>query len=1063
MAVILCWAILICFSHTLLAQSGAGAPVSKEYFHIQQANTALLITLKANEAEFESRIYGPDNALLAVSGIPGLRLGPVFQFLDAPEKDRQIRVEVTLGHSTPQSDIDLRITRFDPSGPDSSLQIKAYRLLAFGMEMSNTSRRDAWALKVGSLKQAAATFEYLGMQEFQLWSEFYAGHFLLIVLGDPISATESARAIQKSAALSGLNNLRLAALQLEGEAEVAQAKAKAAAGDSSGSERQYAQAQTVFNRAGELAAFLGMSYQQALAVYSSGLAYEDLAQNNEAFTRFNTALDIARSSGDTDLANQIRKHSADLMESMGNNAEALALMEEISASTPTPETDVRQSSDAADGDEVEPAGNARADREMAHYLFEQGRLLEKTYRHQEAVEVLQQALILNRRAPSVALTGPVGLLLAKALYESGQMDAALQYLVDAIDRTPASRYRSRLEEAFGILANIQRYRGDYSAMGEARDRQDQFIKEPAARAQFTLQRALDALAQEGPGSSSARTLLRESIAAANTSGATVIGQLATLQLCSLGASLSGSGGACIESLAQQAVRALETSGTAQARLEGRWLWSQFLARNSQSSRSRAELDQLIVEMQFFDSRLPGVMGAWYWQTRELIYGQYMAMSLPGRGSGSGAMGNETLARDSLATLTRLSGIGQGLAASRARETAAEQDQDLNNLRSLFAARAEAGSGAEADRLGTEINRQLEQAMAGFDGGKKGTASLSQLLGRLSADEVFLTYYISDDSAFAWVGGRSGVQLYRLPWSNNQSAGLSRLAEGLRWDASKGSVNDLAGMMDALGRSLLAPFSELLKPTIYFLPTGRMEGFPLDALRWRGRYIAEQHRVINLQSLEGLGADDTAISATARQTLFLAGNQLAGAGSFDVFKPPPEELRRIANLFVGPGLNMIQGSALQWDEFQDPRFSNAGLVHLAMPGVIDLRSPSQSRLLLSDNIAEFEHISLNPQDIAGKTLAAELVVLSNSNFTGSSATAFDLNTRFAGEFLQAGADSVIISLWSVGDAQASRFFTAFYQALLSGSTVADALYQTKRSFIEDSGNAGVWAAFQLFSN
>ncbi|HMB58759.1 MAG TPA: CHAT domain-containing protein, partial [Xanthomonadales bacterium] len=61
------------------------------------------------------------------------------------------------------------------------------------------------------------------------------------------------------------------------------------------------------------------------------------------------------------------------------------------------------------------------------------------------------------------------------------------------------------------------------------------------------------------------------------------------------------------------------------------------------------------------------------------------------------------------------------------------------------------------------------------------------------------------------------------------------------------------------------------------------------------------------------------------------------------------------------------------------------------------------------------------------------------------------------------DSVIISLWSVGDEQASRFFTAFYQALLSGSTAADALYQTKRSFIEDSGNAGAWAAFQLFSN
>jgi CHAT domain-containing protein len=222
-------------------------------------------------------------------------------------------------------------------------------------------------------------------------------------------------------------------------------------------------------------------------------------------------------------------------------------------------------------------------------------------------------------------------------------------------------------------------------------------------------------------------------------------------------------------------------------------------------------------------------------------------------------------------------------------------------------------------------------------------------------------------------------------------------------------------------------------------------------------------VINLQSLKGLGADDPVISTDAQENVFLAGNQLAGAGSFDVFIPAPEEIRQVASFFIGPGLHMIQGSALQWDEFQDPRFSQAGLVHLAMPGIIDLRNPARSRLLLSDNIAENEHITLNPQDMADKNLAAELVVLSNIDFTGSSTTAFDLNTRFVAEFMQAGARSVIISLWPVGDAQAARFMTTFYQALVSGSSEGNALYQTKRKFIEESGSndAGVWASFQLF--
>ena len=1039
-----------------------GAPASKEYFHHQQAQTALLITLEAFEAEFESRIYGPDDALLSVAGVPQLRLGPVFQFLDATDKDRQIRIAVQMGHRSSRSTIDMRVSRFDPSGPDSSLQIKAYRLLAYGLEMNNLSRRDAWSLKVGSLKQAAALFEHLGMQELQLWSEFYAGHFLLTVLGDPISAGESAAIIQKYAALSGLKVLSLAALQLEGSALVAQARGRLANGDTEGSARQFAQAQQVFRQSADLAATIDMAYQQALAVYNSGLAFETTGQTNEAFSQFSAALDIATRGGDNDLGNQIRKRSAELMESQGKTSEAIAMMEEISASSPAATSQSEETS-AADGEE-ESSGDSRADREMAHYLFEQGRLLEKTFRHDEAIEVLQQALQLDRRAPSVALTGPVSLLLAKALYEDGQPDLALQYLSDAIDRTPASRYRSRLEDSFGILASIQRYRGDYSAMKAARDRQEQFVNSEEAHTRILLEKGLDALASDGSNSDDARRLFRESIAAARQSGMTEVEQLAVLNLCAIGASLPGSAGACSESQAQQALRSLEASGLAKAMMDARWLWSRFLARNGQAGQSRTELNQLIDDMQFFAIRLPGVLGAWYWQNQEPIYGLSMSMVLPA-GSPGGAVGNDASNRAALDQLARLSGFGNKLDAGRDGINTAQQNQDLNNLRSLFAARAEAENGAQAQRLAGETTRLLKQSMAEFAGQGNHRQAIGPALARLSNDDVFLTYYITDESAYAWLASRSGVQLYRLPWSDNQSAGLSRVVEGLRWDAAKGNIDDLPGMMDALGRSLLSPFAGQLKTTIYFLPSGRMEGLPLDALRWQGRYLAEQHKVVNVLSGQGVGANDLTISQDTTQNVFLAGNQLDGAGAFDVYTPPPQELRSVAGFFIGPGLHMIQGSALQWDEFQDPRFNQAGLVHLAMPGIIDLRNPARSRFLLSDNIAENEHITLSPQDVVQMNLSADLVVISNSNFVGSSITAFDLNTRFVAEFLQAGAGSVITSLWPVGDTSASRFMTTFYQSIQEGLPVGDALYQTKRKFIgpESQLQAGAWASFQLYLN
>jgi CHAT domain-containing protein len=243
----------------------------------------------------------------------------------------------------------------------------------------------------------------------------------------------------------------------------------------------------------------------------------------------------------------------------------------------------------------------------------------------------------------------------------------------------------------------------------------------------------------------------------------------------------------------------------------------------------------------------------------------------------------------------------------------------------------------------------------------------------------------------------------------------------------------------------------------------MEGLPLDALRWNGSYLAEKHAVFTLVSLDSLDARRPQLAPQGMQQFFLAGNQLADAGAFDVAQPSSEEVRTVADLFTGPGLHIVQGSALQWDEFHDEHFTQAGLLHLAMPCVIDLRNPDQSHLLMSDNSEETGREFLLPQDIAGKHLQAGLAVLSACDFAGSSKTAFDRNTRFAGEFLQAGAGAVITSLWSVGDRAAAQFWQRFYRTLMTTPDVAEALYATKRSYLteKDPQEDTAWAAFQLY--
>lgn len=1052
-----------CLPLVLPAQENAGQVSQvKEYFHQQDASTALMIRIEAFEAGFETRVFDTEGVLIKASGVPALQTGPIFQFIEPVDKPRQLRIEVTLNQYTKRTNIDLRLIRFEPNGPDATTLIKAYRLLSQGLEIERTNHADKWTMKVVSLMQAASIFDFLGMEEMQLWSEFYANYYLLVVLGDPTTAADGAMAIFPRATRTGLKSLALASLQLEGMALVK----LAAAGDAKTSASNYAKAQARFREAAELAASNDFKHEEARALYISGLAYEYAGQVDQTFLQFDRVLNIATSIDDTIFANQVRQHAAELHESRGDTTEAIAMLEEIRATAPPTAVaeDKASEQEQAPGEKPDPVetnaqkGKDRSDREMVSYLFEQGRLLEKTFQHLEAAEVLVQALELDQRAPTAAHTGPVTLLLGKALYGAGHMEEAAGYLQTATEKTTASGYRNELEEAYGMLAAIYRERRDFTAMGDARQRQETFLATDGARAAFTYERALDALAADGPSSRSARSLLAESAELARTAGTAVVAQLALLQSCALGDSNT----ACASATMDQARAALEASGIPAAAFEGRWLGARILRRNGQLGESTAALDRLISDMQFFHTRLPGVLGAWYWQKREQVFTAFMDQTLQSTGAASGT-NDEAAALRSLAVLDRLSRIDAGEDAVS--QPASGENEALANLRSTYAARAAATDSQQARTLSAQAAEQLQSARSRAGVTELPSGALAGKLRQLPADASFLTYYLSDRQAWAWVGHRNGLSLVKLPWSDHQTADLAESIEGLRLDLSQGRNANFTTVMDILGRALVEPVARQLQGNIYFFAMGSIEGIPLDALRVDGRFLLESHRVTNLVSLDHLAASGSRVESEDLKRFYLAGNRQTSGGDFGAFQPTPAEIRAIADRFVGPGLRIVQGSALHFEEFEDPQFTEAGVLHLAIPGVIDLRQPGESRLMLSDSTVELEQEFMVPGDVARKSFRAKLAVLSTLDFVGTSPSAFDTNTRFVREFLHAGAGSVIASLWTVGDQQAAEFWRRFYAALVVTPDVGEALYQTRKSYLAESPGAesGVWAAFQMFED
>jgi CHAT domain-containing protein/Flp pilus assembly protein TadD len=109
-----------------------------------------------------------------------------------------------------------------------------------------------------------------------------------------------------------------------------------------------------------------------------------------------------------------------------------------------------------------------------------------------------------------------------------------------------------------------------------------------------------------------------------------------------------------------------------------------------------------------------------------------------------------------------------------------------------------------------------------------------------------------------------------------------------------------------------------------------------------------------------------------------------------------------------------------------------ILHFATHGVLDDRQPGQSRLILSqfdEQKAPVQNGFLDMSGIFSLDLSADLVVLSSCR-TG-------LGTEVTGEglvglaqgFLRAGAESVVVSLWSVNDEATSRLMESFYQKVL----------------------------------
>lgn len=182
------------------------------------------------------------------------------------------------------------------------------------------------------------------------------------------------------------------------------------------------------------------------------------------------------------------------------------------------------------------------------------------------------------------------------------------------------------------------------------------------------------------------------------------------------------------------------------------------------------------------------------------------------------------------------------------------------------------------------------------------------------------------------------------------------------------------------------------------------------------------------------------------------------------KGAQKEVETLASIFEG---EFLWGDAAN-EHFFKEHAKNYGIIHLAMHGVLNRKSPALSALAFTENGDSVENNFLQAYEISQMELNAKLVVLSACETGYGDFEAGNGIASLARSFMYAGVPSLIVSLWQVNDQSTAFIMKSFYVYLKQGMNKAEALRLAKLDFLEQaqgfSSHPAFWSPFiQLGSN
>jgi CHAT domain-containing protein/tetratricopeptide (TPR) repeat protein len=391
---------------------------------------------------------------------------------------------------------------------------------------------------------------------------------------------------------------------------------------------------------------------------------------------------------------------------------------------------------------------------------------------------------------------------------------------------------------------------------------------------------------------------------------------------------------------------------------------------------------------------------------------------------------------------------------------------------------------ELERLEIEeadLRNQLARAAPVLAARRPDFATLAQVRQALGPGEALLSFQIApwEDTRGGFAGGswllavsRDKVRVYRLPGRGELRSAV-RLFNGM-FDGRNGAE---AGPSAGLYRQILEqPLRELPAGVrrLIVIPDDALHQLPFAALRAsvQAPPLAERFELVQVPSatlwlswrqrrppaapIPALvfadppmpGAGPELAAAQERSAVFASGTRLG---------PLPfarRESRAVVRNLDGGSVRRLGGEASEAFLKTAP-LQRFGVLHFATHAVTDERHPERSGVMLAPGAANEDGL-LQIREIVDLDLDGRVAVLSACSSNTGALLRGEGVMSLARAFFQAGAHTVVASLWRLRDDEAADLFDRFYTHLGQGLNVAAALQAAQRDLIAEGAPAAAWA-------